>query len=294
MFRKKYRIVITKIFSIIKISSLTILTVFSTQCSKMEEIPPVPTGQTKSYTIRNTDLSDITGTVTFIENDNNTTTIDLKLINTISNVDNVIYLRRGTANIGGGLAAILNPLNGSTGISNTTIATLNDGQKITYGQLIDFEGYIDIGLTNQNTGEIAAYCDIGPNEFTGKKVSYALLSPLDESQNGLAIFEERKKGTSAITINIFDFEPNGIYPVNIKNADTNATTTDLIELPPVKGKSKGNSFSELTEISGVVITYEQLLQLNATIEVNSSLSPSTVVSAGGIGSNPKALINYID
>lgn len=291
MFQKKYLSIIAKGLKAIKLSFLIILALIVVQCSKDSEAPAIPTGRTKTYTIRNTDLSDITGSVTFIENDNNSTTIDISLFNTAVGVDNVIDLRRETANIGGGIAANLNPLNGSTGASSTLISKLNDGQKITYDQLLGFSGYIAIGVSNQNTGELAAFSDIGPNEPTGKKVTYALFSPLDDTQNGLAIFEERKKGTSSVTVNFFDFESNGSYPVYIKDAEINSSNAILIEISPVKGKLNGNSFSELSEINGATITFEDLLQLNATLEVYSDLDSDLVEASGGIGSNPKAQID---
>lgn len=290
MFPKTYAPIFSKSSNAFRLIFLLFFSAAITQCSKTEEEPPTPTGLTKTYTVRNTNLSEITGAITFIENVNSTTTIECNLQNTIASVNNVLYLRRGTANIGGGLAAVLNAIDGLTGKSTTVISKLNDGQKITYDDLLNFSGYIAIGVSGQNTGELAAHSDIGPNEFTGNQIVYQLLSPMDGNFKGLATFEERKKGTAALKIALQEYGLNNLYPAKLRSTEEGNDTEILLEFPPVDGKFKGNSFSEFTEITSGPITYQEMLQLNATIEVYNENSAS-VIAIGGIGVNPQVRID---
>lgn len=239
----------------------------------------LPTGQSKEYAILNTNYSDLTGLVKFIENTDGSTTISVELNNTVNGINNPVRLRRNTANIGGDIAVNLNNIKGEDGSSFTTISKLANGENISYHQLIEFNGYIAIEDNISNV--LIAYADLGPNELTGQKINFDLLSP-NGSFNGLVTIEERKKGTSTLTIGVFGLEDNEELPCTLNIISDNSIHEFTHELSPVKSSLNGFSFNELTELGGQVITYETLITLNAYIEVTNPNSTDTFYAKGYI------------
>jgi len=261
-----------------------------TNCSSDDDTPVTPTGANKSYELLSTNLSDLTGQVTFIENTNGSTTISIELDNTVDGINNAVRLRRNTANIGGGIAVNLNDINGNTGTSETTISKLDNGQEISYEELSEFTGYLSIEGKGDNTGEFYAYTDLGFNVLTGTKTTYNLFGP-DGSINGLAVFEERKKGTAALTVNIFQISNDTDLPTSLHLTLENNIEEINHPLNSVKSKQNGFSFNEITEINAVPITYENLLKLDGYIEITDINDAMIILSSGGIGSNENAVIN---
>ena len=253
-------------------------------CSKEDTPPPTPTGQSKQYTIFNTNLSDLIGTVDFIENTNGSTTIYLKLNNSTKGNNNPVRLRRKTANIGGGIAVNLQSVNGENGTSNTTLTKLENGESISYEQLAEFNGYIAIEGENENEGALLAYTDLGPNELTGEKVTYNLYSP-DGVFNGLATLEERKKGTAALMIGLLEIDNESELLCTLNILQENSEEEYVHQLSSITSESNGFSFNELTEINGVAITYEEILEINGYIEVGDPNNTISFKAKGGIGSN---------
>lgn len=256
-----------------------ILPLFIINCSKDGNIEYTPTGQTKQYSIYNTNFSDLTGFVKFIENTDGSTTISVELDNTVEGINNPVRLRMNTANIGGDIAVNLNKVKGEDGSSFTTISKLANGENISYHQLIEFDGYIAIEDNISNI--LIAYADLGPNELTGQKINFDLLSP-NGSFNGLVTIEERKKGTSTLTIGVFGLEDNEELPCTLNIIPDNSIQEIIYELSPVKSSFNGFSFNELTEIEGQPTTYEELITLNAYIEVTNPNSTDTFYAKGFI------------
>ncbi|CAM4143168.1 hypothetical protein ZONE111904_04150 [Zobellia nedashkovskayae] len=251
-------------------------------CSKEDSPAPVPTGESKQYSILNTNLSDFSGTVDFIENTNGSTTISLQVLNTIKNIDNVVRLRSNTANLGGGIAVSLNSLNGDKGISNTTVEKLQSGEVVNYAQLAEFNGYLAIEGINENAGVLLAYVDLGPNELTGKKSIYDLLSP-DGVFSGLVTVQERKKGTASLTVGIREIDEDVELPCSLHIPQYSNGEEFIQQLFSVKSDLNGFSFNELNEIDGNEITYDELLELNAFIEVSNQDDSSSFIAKAGIG-----------
>lgn len=268
---------------------ICVLVIF-VDCKKGETSLLVPTGRTKIYTVLSTDLSNIEGTVEFVENDNNSTTINFNLQNTSTSFNNPIYLRRKTAYQGGGIAAILGDLDGRTGKSSFNISKLADDQKLTYDQLLQFDGYFAIELNDDNSGKLAASAHIGPNELTGNKVTYSMLFTEDSSYSGQATFSERANGSSSLIVSLLGSNANATYPSHIHRNDEGSDNTILLSLSPVESTFKGHGFSEISEIDGSPIMYNDLLELNATIDIHDSNDTIIVIASGGIGSNPNTIL----
>ena len=259
-------------------------------CSHDDDTPSAPTGVTKSYELLNTNSSDLTGKVNFIENTNGSTTITIQLNNTVEGINNVVRLRNNTANIGGGIAVNLNDINGTTSTSETTITKLDNGEIVSYDELSEFSGYLSIEGKGNNTGEFYAYADLGPNVLTGIKTTYNLLAS-DSSINGLAVFEERKKGTTALTVNIFQINDNTELPTSLHIIQENNLEEIIHPLNTVKSRQNGFSFNEVTELDGASISYNDIITINGYIEITDTNDSTLILSSGGIGINKKTSNN---
>jgi len=256
-------------------------------CSSSDDTEPiVPTGKAKQYKLFETNISDLTGTILFSENTNGSTTILVEVTNTVKGIDLPVYLRRNTANTGGGIAIPLNNINGDNGISSTTISKLSNGENINYAQLLEFNGYLAIE-DDVMSGALLAFSDLGPNELTGKKITYNLFAP-NGAINGLITLEERKKGTTSLTLGILQTNDNDEFPVTLNILSENNNLEISEKLNPISGNLNGFSFNELTEINNELITYDRFIQTNSFIEIKQSVDAEDFISKGGIGSNTEA------
>jgi len=68
----------------------------------------------------------------------------------------------------------LTDVNGATGKSLTNVSKLNSGTAITYDQLLDFNGYLNVHESEANLGALIAQGDIGQNQLTGDSKVYTL------------------------------------------------------------------------------------------------------------------------
>lgn len=287
----KRKLKVHKLFKIIYFFS-AILFLNSCHIEKLDDSsdePTVtPTGRTASYSILNTDLSKITGTVTFIENNNNSTTIAVALENSSPSINNILFLRTQTANIGGKLMKVLNPVDGNTGVSTTVVSELVGNEKITYEDFLEFDGHITVGDSSESSGNVLAYVDLGPNELTGNQITYNLLAPDTGDFMANATFKERKNHSTAVRVDLIEYKENVSYPTILLNPERES----LIHLSAVQGKFKGNGFSELKEINGNITTYKDLIAIDAILEVYyiNELGDYEVIARGGIGINPTSFV----
>ncbi len=88
------------------------------------------------------DVAGISGTATFVENTDASTTIILDLTGTPAGGVHPAHIHFNTAAEGGGIGVSLEAVNGDTGQSEITIAisALDDGSTITYAELLTFDG----------------------------------------------------------------------------------------------------------------------------------------------------------
>ncbi|WP_396632344.1 hypothetical protein [Maribacter sp. R86514] len=268
---------------------LILFTITLLNCNKDDSSPATPSGKSKQYSVLNTNFSDLEGTIHFIENTNGSTTILVQLSNTVKGIDNPVRLRRNTANIGGGIVLELNKIQGENGTSSTTISKLANGAVISYNELSEFDGYL--AIEDNSTDVLVAYADLGPNERTGNSITYNLFSP-QGAINGLALFEERKKESTSLTISVFDINQNTELPSALhifqENTSLNAETYSL---NPISSEFNGYSFNEINELNNKTTTYSELLNLNGQIQILDAIDTNKIISSGGIGINESANSN---
>jgi hypothetical protein len=176
----------------------------------------------------------------------------------------------------------LNNVNGTTGMASTSVDTLNNGTAISYEQLLDFNGYINV-----HTGStFVAQVDIGQNELTGEHEHYTLNELGGSGVSGMASFEKRKNGKAQITLTLDGTTAGGDHPAHI-HANNAATGGGIVlDLENVNGAT-GKSVTSVNALNDdSAITYDQLIDYNGHINVH--LSPTqlaTRIAQGDIGSN---------
>ena len=149
---------------------------FLTNCSDDDDNTIVigPTGETKTYQLGSVADPSISGTATFIENSDASTTIKLQLTGTPDDGMHPAHIHFNTAAESGEIALTLGTVDGATGSSSITTSTLDDDTTITYDELLDFDGYINVHLSADDIETIVAQGDIGQNELTTTSVTYPL------------------------------------------------------------------------------------------------------------------------
>lgn len=105
----------------------------------------------------------ISGTATFAQRNNGFTLITVQLEGTDAAGDHPTHIHNNDAATGGGIAVNLSKVNGATGIGASSITELNDGTVVTYEELVIFNGYINVHLSDQDLGTLIAQGNIGSN-----------------------------------------------------------------------------------------------------------------------------------
>ncbi|MBD8487135.1 CHRD domain-containing protein [Echinicola sp. CAU 1574] len=124
---------------------------------------PSPQGQKKVYTLNSVAGSGVTGTVTFTRQDDGTTQISIVLTGTAAGDMHPSHIHANSAAEGGGIVIDLTDVDGASGMSETIVDEMNDGTPITYQELINFDGYVNVHKSASELSTLVAQGDIGSN-----------------------------------------------------------------------------------------------------------------------------------
>lgn len=149
----------------IRLSILIISIIIVSSCQDQEQADNGQfTGNQVTYTLMPGDEWDFSGEVAFKELKDSTTEIEIQLQNTVGSKMFPAHLHYNSYNIKADLAALLNPVNASSGKSITHLEYIGDHQKIFYKDLINFDGHIKVHLDDGiNKDVILSYGNIGKN-----------------------------------------------------------------------------------------------------------------------------------
>jgi len=263
----KFTTAFTLLFSVIILITLS-------SCQP-EEVPARKT----TYTLNVQDVLGVTGTATFIESDNYVT-IDLVLFGAPAG-NHPAQLCMSTFAEGGAVVVNLNPVNES-GKSSTLITSM------TYNQLVDYDGYIQVMKSAYEPHVILAQGDIGGNLITATRISYPLSTIQPFAVSGTALFEKRKNGNSLVTISLSGTIAGEEYPatINLSSVATVGGGPITKTLNNVNGTT-GKSYTTIRKLDGGLnITYDNWLVYNGYINVYQTLAVfSKIITQGNIGSN---------
>jgi hypothetical protein len=107
------------------------------------------TGNESTYALLSGSTYPINGTVTFKEKKDGSTFIRIEVSGTEGEIQHPVHLHMGDISVAGAdVIALLNPVLGKTGISETDLSMLSDESTITYQQLVQYNGCIKIHLSD--------------------------------------------------------------------------------------------------------------------------------------------------
>ena len=279
-----------KLFKLTILSSLFLASmIFFIGCKKDDpKAPQLPqlTGINKQFTLFSKSNPAISGTVTFAKRDDDATLITVQLDGTSAGASHPAHIHANTAAETGGIVLDLTAINGASGKSETVVKTLKDGSAVTYDQLINLNGYVNVHLSGSDLATLVAQGDIGQNELTNTNKVYTLRSVSNAAISGTATFTKRVSGKTLVSIALTGTTAGvtSISHIHTNSvAQTGGVVVDLTSVNGATGKSETN-INKLN--TGVEITYDELLNFNGYINVHESASTlSTLIAEGDIGRN---------
>jgi hypothetical protein len=121
------------------------------------------TGEFREYPLHEQHVTGASGNVRVEQRRNGNSLITIAINGSTPGVMHPAHLHRNTAAQDGALVKDLNPVDGTSGISRTTLKTLEDNSPLPYNDFINFNGFIRIHYSAGDMNRILAVGDIGSN-----------------------------------------------------------------------------------------------------------------------------------
>lgn len=248
-----------------------------------------PTGDSKTYTLTSVSDHGISGDVTFNELTDGSTSVEISLTGTSAGNTHPAHIHFNSVAEGGDIAVTLEPVDGATGKSTTIIVEADDLTTLSYEDLLQYDGHINVHLSPDDMATIVAAGDIGSNELTGQSKQYELKSVSDPNIQGTATFSERVSGETLVTLQLENTPTDGTHPAHIHKNSAMEGGDIAITLNSVDGET-GMSKTHVSEFDnatdGGSVTYEQLISYDGYINVHQSPENlGTLIAQGDIGAN---------
>ncbi len=244
------------------------------------------TGESVTYALDSVAVPTIKGEAVFYQRNNGTTLVELMVEGTPADGMHPAHIHANTAVEGGGIVISLTTVDGTTGISRTQVGAFDDGTAITYEELVEYDGYINVHLSAEALGTIVAQGDIGANALTGESVVYALSAIEGSGVSGTATFAERNDGSTLVTLAVTGTAEGGDHPAHIHYNSAAEGGAIAISLANVAGATGMSKTSVMMTNNNVPISYEDLIAFDGYINVHLSAEElGTIVAQGDIGAN---------
>ena len=256
-----------------------------TSCKNDDEGSSTPIEVSKTYALGSVTNPSISGTAKFIKNTDNSTTVELQLTGTTSGGMHPAHIHFNTAAESGGVAVTLGTVDGDTGFSSVTFSALNDATTVTYEDLLDFDGYINVHASATDLGTLVAQGDIGKNELTGNSTIYSIGEVASSGISGIATFYERLDGNTLVVLDVDGTVDGTDHITHIHSGSIASPGGIAITLTNVNGLS-GTSKTSVSSLDDLLmINYSGLLTYEGYINIHASTTDLSVVANANIGSN---------
>jgi len=247
-----------------------------------EELPDV-SGRNFTYELKSVSDHGVNGLIKIRERNDGSTQLEL-LLNGIDD-DGIYpaYIHFDNALEGGGIAITLAPVDGQSGNSVTEIDMLDSGTAITFDEIKEFDGHLNVQLDNDQ-GRITAQADIGRNALTGRFQQFNLFEGDIEGANGILTIEERASGFSLITADVEGSVPGKQHPVTLNFGSIIAKSGLAGTLNPVEGNT-GIGMTHLEQLDGeLVAPYDALVEFKGFVRIHfgSGVDMNTILAQGNI------------
>ncbi len=202
------------------------------------------TGNTKEYALGPVSDPAIMGTALFSERKDGSTLVALDIEGTSAGNSHPAHIPMNTAAESGAIVIDLTAVDGATGMSATQVAALNDDSPVTYADLLQYDGYINVHASASDLGTLLAQGDIGQNELTGDSATYILREVSDAAIKGAASFKARANGETLVTLELIGTVAGNMHPAHIHAGSVadapGAIVIDLTSVDGSTGISKTN------------------------------------------------------
>ena len=244
------------------------------------------TGESKSYPLQTRDVDGISGSVIFEERQNGEAQATIMLDGTPDGGTHPAHIHMNSFAEGGGILYTFTPVDGTTGMSRSNVAELDDGSSFGYSDILSVDGYVNVHLSADDLATIVAQGDIGQNELTGESTTYSLDEKDVQGISGTVTFEERMSGEALATIMLDGTPDDGTHPAHIHENSAAEGGGILYTFTPVDG-STGMSISHVAELDdGTSFGYSDVLSVDGYVNVHLSADDlATIVAQGDIGAN---------
>jgi len=244
------------------------------------------TGESKTYPLQTRDVDGISGSVIFEERQNGEAQATIMLDGTPDGGTHPAHIHMNSFAEGGGILYTFTPVDGTTGMSRSNVAELDDGSSFGYSDILSVDGYVNVHLSADDLGTIVAQGDIGQNELTGESTTYSLDEKDVQGISGTVTFEERMSGEALATIMLDGTPDDGTHPAHIHENSAAEGGGILYTFTPVDG-STGMSISHVAELDdGTSFGYSDVLSVDGYVNVHLSADDlATIVAQGDIGAN---------
>jgi len=122
------------------------------------------TGESETFDLEEKDTPGISGDITFAERKDGTILATIELDGTPDGVMHPAHIHRNNAATTGPIAVSFTPVDGTTGMSVTSVRALDDGTAINYQALEIFDGYVNVHMSAADLATIVAQGNIGIND----------------------------------------------------------------------------------------------------------------------------------
>ena len=147
------------------ITSMLVASVFvlGMGCDDDDDNGPSKAASTKTYTLAQLDNSGVSGAVTFAKENDATTKVTINLTGTEQGASHPAHIHADAAGSGGAIVLDFNPVDGTTGKSETMVTEFNDGTPVTYEELISYNGHVNVHKSATELAVMIAQGNIGAN-----------------------------------------------------------------------------------------------------------------------------------
>ncbi len=244
------------------------------------------TGESKTYTLMEKDVDGINGQITFSKRMNGNTLAVIELDGTPDGGVHPAHIHMNSAAESGSILVSLNPVDGSTGRSSTNISQQDDGSTFDYENILTSNAYVNVHLSMSSLGTIVAQGDIGLNELTGEKVSYALSEKDAPGISGSVEFAERRDGSVLATLSLTGTPEGGMHPAHIHKNSASEGGDIAVTFTPVDGGSGTSLTSIRVADDGTPFNYQVVNTYDGYVNVHLSADQlDVIVAQGNIGIN---------
>ncbi|HEY8513594.1 MAG TPA: CHRD domain-containing protein [Cyclobacteriaceae bacterium] len=267
-----------------RLVAVTFLVLGFSSCD--DDSGPSLTGDNTVYELHSVSNPGISGNVTFSKQSDNSVLVVIQLNGTQSGGNHPAHIHADNSVVGGSIVLDLENVEGATGRSETVVTAWNDGSPVTYEELIQFDGHVNVHAAPDNLGTLIAQGDIGGNVLTGESKSYPLSPVADPNIDGSILFEERENGETVVTIMLDGTSAGNSHPAHIHNNSAAEGGGIAIDLNAVDGAT-GMSVTNVTQLNnGTAITYDEMLNFDGYAQVHLSTdNMGTFIAQGDIGGN---------